>query len=244
MKNEYVNDFVDSVQIYHKELDKYDILKTQEEEYDLILKAKDGDINARNKILEAHLRFVMNIAKKYNGRGVEMGDLISEGNLGLIKAIEKFDITRNVRFSVCAYWWIESAMIEFWKKQTKKDNHEVQEDEVMNERVWDNKFCDEDDDVVIRRESFFGEEVKQYVNELKTQESQLINDLLESLTSREQYIIKSYFGLENERMTLGEIGEILDLSKERVRQCKKAALRKLRSEILSYDLELSQIFNY
>ena len=58
------------------------------------------------------------MAKKYNGKGVPMGDLISEGNMGLIRAIEKFDLSRNVRFSVCAYWWIESAMIEFCKKQT------------------------------------------------------------------------------------------------------------------------------
>lgn len=243
MKNEYVNDFVDSVQIYHKELQKYDILKSQEEEYDLISKAKNGDINSRNKVLEAHLRFVMNIAKKYNGRGVDMGDLISEGNLGLIKAIEKFDLSRNVRFSVCAYWWVESAMIEFCKKQTKKENNEVQEDEIMNQQVFDNKISDEYDDVVLKKESFFGEDVDGHLSEIKRQQPRVINDLLNTLTVREQYIIKCYFGLENEKMTLGEIGEVLELSKERVRQCKKVALRKLRCEIMSYDEEFIQIFS-
>lgn len=243
MKNEYVNDFVDSVQIYHKELTKYDILKSQEEELDLITRAKQGDVEARNKLLEAHLRFVVNIAKKYNGKGVDMGDLISEGNLGLIKAVEKFDTSRNVRFSVCAYWWIESAMIEFCKKQNKKCTHEIQEDEIMNERVIENKINDENDDVLYKKESFFGEDIKHYVNEIKVQPHKIVYELLDTLTNREKYIIKCYFGIENEKMTLGEIGEVLDLSKERVRQCKKVALRKLRSEILSNDFELSQIFS-
>ena len=243
MGNDYINDFTDSVKIYHNELKKYDILKSQEEEFELLRKAKSNDIESRNKILEAHLRLVVNLAKKYNGKGIPMGDFISEGNIGLIRAIEKLDLSRNVRFSVCAYWWIESAMIEFCKKQTKKQQNEIPEDEIMNQNHKENPIYDEYDDVILKKETFFSDDINEHTKDMKYQQWNTIVKLLNTLTDREKYIIQCYFGIENERMTLDEIGETLSLSKERVRQCKKVALRKLRSEIMSSDDEIIQIFS-
>lgn len=243
MGNEYINDFTDSVKLYHNELKKFDVLKSQEEEYELLKKAKSNDIESRNRILEAHLRLVVKIAKKYNGNGIPMGDLISEGNIGLIRAIEKFDFSRNVRFSVCAYLWIEAYIIDFCKKQTKKEMNEIPEDEVMNQNCSENSIYDESDDIVLRKETFFSEDIDEHIRDIKYQQNKLINKLLDTLTDRERYIIQCYFGIENEKMTLDEIGETLSLSKERVRQCKKIALRKLRSEIMSSNDEMVQIFS-
>ena len=243
MSNDYINDFTDSVRIYHNELKKYDILKSKEEEYELLKKAKANDVEARNKILESHLRLVVKLAKKYNGKGIPMGEIISEGNMGLIRAIEKFDFSRNVRFSVCAYWWIESAIIELCKKYTKIEMNEISEEEIMNQSSYDNTIFDEYDDVILKKETLFSEDVNEHMNDIQHQHGKVVTKLLNALTDRERYIIQCYFGIENEKMTLDEIGETLSLSKERVRQCKKVALRKMRCEIMSSNDEIIQIFS-
>ena len=100
-----LNDFSDSVKTYYQELKRHKPLP-RDVERELIVKAKAGDIEARNKILTANLRIVFNIAKKYRGHGVDLSDLISEGNDGMIKAIEKFDLSQNVKFFSYAVWWV------------------------------------------------------------------------------------------------------------------------------------------
>ena len=102
MANLYVNDFSTTVKTYYDELKKYKPI-SREKEKELLIKAKNGDLNAQNEILTSNLRFVFNIAKRYKGNGAAISDLISEGNLGLVKAIQKFDPEKDVKF--ISYAW-------------------------------------------------------------------------------------------------------------------------------------------
>ena len=117
MSKLYANDFSPTVTTYYKELGKYRPIQ-KDEETELIIRAKNGDINAQNKILEANLRFVFNIAKRYKGMGVPLLDLISEGNLGLMKAIKKFDPNRDNKFITYAVWWVRESIKQFIKENT------------------------------------------------------------------------------------------------------------------------------
>lgn len=105
----FQNDYTDNVKIYYKDLKKCEPIPLSYER-ELILKSKEGDVEARNKIIESNLRFVFNIARKYAGKGIPISDLISEGNLGLVKAIEKFDTTKDVKFITYAVYWIREYM--------------------------------------------------------------------------------------------------------------------------------------
>ena len=97
MSNVYINDFNNTVNNYYNNLKSLSLI-SKERERELLLKAKEGNLNARNELAQSHLRFVFDVAKKYTGHGVAMEDLIAEGNLGLMKAIEKFDLTQDVKF--------------------------------------------------------------------------------------------------------------------------------------------------
>ena len=108
--NNYVNDFNETVGFYYKELKSCKPL-SREEEMECILKAKKGDITARNKVLKANLRFVFDIAKVYKGSSVSIDDLIAEGNMGMIKAIDKFDVDFGTKFISYAVWWIREYIL-------------------------------------------------------------------------------------------------------------------------------------
>ena len=114
--NQYANDFTHTVRVYYDDLKNKKPL-TRAKEKRLIRLSKRGDTKARNELLEANLKFVFDVAKKYSGRGVSMGDLISEGNLGLIKAIEKFDDNNDVKFISYAVWWIRHSILNAIQKK-------------------------------------------------------------------------------------------------------------------------------
>lgn len=212
MSKLYANDFSPTVTTYYKELGKYRPMQ-KDEETELIIRAKNGDINAQNKILEANLRFVFNIAKRYKGMGVPLLDLISEGNLGLMKAIKKFDPNRDNKFITYAVWWVRESIKQFIKENTTT-------------YTVDCSIYEDDEDAPT---NFISDETKSEEDHKK----EVISKLLSKLTEREKEIIEKYYGLNGkEEKNLEEIGKELGLTKERIRKIKWSALQKMRSEIL------------
>lgn len=212
MSKLYANDFSPTVTTYYKELGKYRPMQ-KDEETELIIRAKNGDVNAQNKILEANLRFVFNIAKRYKGMGVPLLDLISEGNLGLMKAINKFDPNRDNKFITYAVWWVRESIKQFIKENTTT-------------YTVDCSIYEDDEDAPT---NFISDETKSEEDHKK----EVISKLLSKLTEREKEIIEKYYGLNGkEEKNLEEIGKELGLTKERIRKIKWSALQKMRSEIL------------
>ena len=215
--NKYINDFNPSIKRYCHELKQYNTI-SRESEISLIKKAKNNDIVAKNKLITANLRFVFDVAKNYKGYGASLDDLISEGNMGLMKAIDKFDESKDVKFISYAVWWIRQSIQDFIKKKNIRDSIEKLEYESIrsNNDAYDilPKYDIEDS------ESF------------KLKQKKIIEKLLVKLDKRARFIIMSYYGLNDKEMTLEEIGKILKISKERVRKIKEKNLRILKSEIL------------
>ena len=231
MSNQYVNDFSTTVRTYYDELKKYKPI-TRAKEKELIIKAKNGDLNAQNEILTANLRFVFNIASRYKGKGAVISDLISEGNMGLVKAIQKFNPERDVKFISYAVWWIRNSIQEFIKKRQMCLNIEKEED-TLNKPVSNNSFTyDVEDEYVIKKETVLSNEEDEEKRELHRNQRKIVNKLLSDLNEREKFIIEEYYGLNGKEKNLEEIGNILGLTKERIRQIKFESLKKLRSNIL------------
>ena len=227
--NSTINDYSKSVQTYCADLRKIKPL-SQDKIKQLIPKAKAKDVEATNKILESNLRYVFKVAKSLRGRGVPLLDLISEGNLGILKAIDKFDLTKNYSFLTYANSWIRAYMLlkirdekkkneiisineydeTFQKKNNKKDN----EDNLsLNDVIQQDNNLDVDEDV------------KNY-----------IDNLLKKLTNIESKVIKMAFGFEyGKPMTMDEISQVIGGSSERARQIKEKALKKLRCYALKDD---------
>ena len=127
--NVYVNDFNTTVQTYYSNLKKFKPI-SREKEKELFKLIKNNDnVQAKQQIIESHLKFVFNVAKKYKGKGIPMEDLISEGNIGLTKAIEKFDDEKGVKFISYAVWWIRQSIQECLTKRSKVMFNEVSEEE-------------------------------------------------------------------------------------------------------------------
>jgi len=230
MANSYVNDFSTTVKTYYDELKRYKPISRAKEK-ELIYKAKNGDINAQNEILTANLRFVFNIASRYKGNGTAISDLISEGNLGLIKAIQKFDPDKDVKFISYAVWWVRNSMQEFIKKRQACLNIEKEEDS-LNSPVDTYYLKDSEDDYIIKKETVLSNEEDEERNELHKNQKKIVDKLLGNLSEREKFIIEQYYGINGEEKNLEEIGNMLGITKERVRQIKACSLTKLRSDIL------------
>ena len=230
MGNLYVNDFSTTVRTYYDELKRYKPI-TRAKEKELLIKAKNGDLKAQNEILEANLRFVFNIASRYKGNGAAISDLISEGNMGLVKAIQKYDIDKNVKFISYAVWWIRSSMQEFLKKRQSALNIEKDE-ESLNSLVVSNGIKDEEDEDVYKKEIILSDEEEEERKELQKRQRKIVDKLLSKLSEREKFIVEEYYGINGKEKNLEELGNILKITKERVRQIKNAAFSKLRSDIL------------
>jgi len=267
MNKTYINlNGDDSITKYFKEVRKSQVI-THEKEIELAIRIKDGDTNAIDELVFANLKFVISIAKEYQGQGLSLSDLINEGNYGLIKAASKFDHTRGFRFISYAVWWIKQSIIQSLndnariirlpsnvinklsalKKEIEKFKFENEREPVYGDIMFDDdsKFFDEGDlpscrslnDVINEEGSELGDIIQSAdednydnfydVNEVVKDE---LEKTLSILTARERAIIEYYYGLDNnfEPMTLEAIGDRFGLTKERIRQIKERAIRKLR----------------
>ena len=257
-----------SLDKYLQEIGKEDLI-TVEEEVELAQRIRKGDQEALEKLTKANLRFVVSVAKQYQNQGLSLPDLINEGNLGLIKAAEKFDETRGFKFISYAVWWIRQSILQALAEQSRivrlplnqvgslnkinkafarfEQEHErvpspeelAQELELPREKVTDTlrvagrhisvdaPFADGEDnsllDVLVNPDSPNAD--RGLINESLATE---VDRALETLTERERDIIRYFFGIGCSEMTLEEIGEKFDLTRERVRQIKEKAIRRLR----------------
>ena len=226
-------------------LDKYlqeigrEELVTPEEEVELAQRIRKGDPVALEKLTRANLRFVVSVAKQYQNQGLSLPDLINEGNLGLIKAAEKFDETRGFKFISYAVWWIRQSILQALAEQSRivrlplnqvgslnKINKALSKFEQENERQPSNEELSEMIDVPKDKISDTLRADRGLVNESLNTE---IERALSTLTDREREIVKSFFGIGCQEMTLEEIGERFGLTRERVRQIKEKAIRRLKS---------------
>lgn len=210
-----INDYESEIEYYFNSLKHYKKL-TRAEEKDLGERIQKGDNNALNTLVEHNLRFVVRVAKGYRESGIPFADLISEGNLGLIHAAEKFDPTKNIKFISYAVWWVRCYINEFIEKQTTNAV-------ISTDNYKDYQYKDE----------LINENFEENLNNLNDRHS-TIADLLICLKDRERKITQMSFGLNGENeMTLDEISKVTDLSMERVRQIKDTAIMKLKCEALS-----------
>lgn len=257
-----------SLDKYLQEIGKEDLI-TVEEEVELAQRIRKGDQKALEKLTRANLRFVVSVAKQYQNQGLSLPDLINEGNLGLIKAAEKFDETRGFKFISYAVWWIRQSILQALAEQSRivrlplnqvgslnKINKAYSRFEQENERrpspeeladsldlpaekvadtlrvsgrhiSVDAPFVEGEDnsllDVLVNDDSPIAD--KTLINESLSTE---VERALSTLTERERDIIKLFFGINTQEMTLEEIGEKFGLTRERVRQIKEKAIRRLR----------------
>ena len=259
----------DPVKVYLKEIGRVPLLSS-EEEVELAQRMAQGDDYAKKRLSEANLRLVVSIAKRYVGRGMQFLDLIQEGNLGLIKAVEKFDHTKGFKFSTYATWWIRQAitraiadqartiripvhMVETINKVKKvsnqllhKNGHEPTAAEIAKELDMPVDKVREIMRVAqepVSLETPIGEEEDSHLGDFipdddapapaeaasHTLLKEQLSDVLQTLTPREEKVLRLRFGLEDGRSrTLEEVGKEFNVTRERIRQIEAKALRKLR----------------
>ena len=226
-KKKIINDFERSSQTYFKEISEFKPL-SREEEFSLWERyRKNNDIGARDKLIKSNLKFVASVAKNYQGLGLSYADLIAEGNCGLLKAIDKFDYEKGFKTISYSVWWIRQSILEALKERAG-----IEGDSLPQDFEKQNQYEDEEQssDTTIEEEYISSDSEEFKIEELK----KTINMLIGCLTEREQYVISEYYGLNaKEGATLEEIGASIGLTKERVRQIKEKALKKLRSEALN-----------
>ena len=259
----------DPVKVYLKEIGRVPLL-SPEEEIDLAIKISDGNTEAKKRLCQANLRLVVSIAKRYLGRGMLFLDLIQEGNLGLLKAVDKFDYTKGFKFSTYATWWIRQAitraiadqgrtiripvhMVETINKVKKvssqllhQNGHEPTADEIASEidmpvdKVRDIMRVAQEP---VSLETPIGEEEDSHLGDFIPDDDapapadaashtllrEQLNEVLDTLTPREEKVLRLRFGLEDGRSrTLEEVGKEFNVTRERIRQIEAKALRKLR----------------
>lgn len=233
MNNQYVNDFNATVVAYYDDLKKYKPL-TRAKERRLLKLCKNGNLKAKNELIEANLKFVFDVAKHYTGRGISISDLISEGNMGLIKAVDKFDEDKDVKFISYAVWWIRQAMLEAIKKKKLLNVIEIENTE-SKVSVLESTISDDEDEIIKRGEVSFSNEAEERKRETSQAQKEVIEQLLSVLNKREREIIENYYGLNDmKELTLAEIGEKYNLSIERVRQINKTSFKKIRTQMMLF----------
>ena len=262
-----------SLDKYLQEIGREELISV-EEEVELAQRIKKGDQEALKKLTRANLRFVVSVAKQYQNQGLSLPDLINEGNLGLIKAAEKFDETRGFKLISYAVWWIRQSILQALAEQSRivrlplnqvgslnKINKALSKFEQEHERMPSSEELAEILDIPREKINdtlrvsgrhvsvdapFFEGEDNSLLDVLQNDESPnadsgLVNEslnteierALSTLTEREREIVKSFFGIGSQEMTLEEIGEKFNLTRERVRQIKEKAIRKLRNSARS-----------
>lgn len=227
--NTFQNDYCRSVQTYCAELKKIKPL-SQEKIRQLLPKAKKNDINAINQILESNLKYVFKVAKTLRGRGVPLPDLISEGNLGILKAIDKFDLSKNYSFLTYANSWIRAFMLIKIKEEYKKNEFISIND--YDEKFQEKNIIKNNEDNLSLNDIIPQEDNLNVNNEMK----EYIEKLLNNLSEQESQVIRLTFGLDvGKPMTMEEVSKIIGGSSERARQIKEKALKKLRCYAIKDD---------
>lgn len=269
-----------SLDQYFVEIGKFDLLSPAEE-VDLAIRIKNGDLEAQNKLVKANLRFVVSVAKMYQNQGISLGDLINEGNIGLVKAAVRFDETRGFKFISYAVWWIRQGIMSAIADQSRvvrlplnrvgnltrlgKAYRELEQEYERKPTTEElAKILDITSDEVayilqiasrqisVDAPLTNGDENKStlmdilYNTDQPMPDKDLIDnslknevaDVLSTLDEREAHVIRLSFGIgNNQKATLEEIGERFNLTRERIRQIKETALRKLRNSKRSRKLK-------
>lgn len=266
-----------SLEKYLQEIGHQDLL-TADEEVELAQQIRKGDRKALERLTKANLRFVVSVAKQYQNKGLSLPDLINEGNLGLIKAAERYDETRGFKFISYAVWWIRQSILQAIAEQSRivrlplnqvgsvnriarelnkfeQENERKPSVEEMADRIdlpeekiaeamkintnhvsMDAPFADGEDnsllDVLPNTDSPSTDNVLDQES-LRTE----IGRVLDVLNDREQKVIKAFFGIGMQEMTLEEIGDKYNLTREKVRQIKEKAIRRLRYNTKSKTLK-------
>lgn len=259
----------DSLEKYLQEIGREEMV-TIDEEIELAQKIKKGDRKALEKLTKANLRFVVSVAKQYQNQGLSLPDLINEGNMGLIKAAEKFDETRGFKFISYAVWWIRQSILQAIAEQSRivrlplnqvgsvnKINRLLSKFEQENERkpsIGELSECtdmpeDKIDDALKIQSKHVSVDAPIYDGEDSSMLDTMISDdtpmadktlvmeslraeikrVLSKLKDKEKNVVEAFFGIGQPEMTLEEIGEKYGLTRERVRQIKEKAIRKLRN---------------
>ncbi len=257
--------------LYLKDINKIPLL-TREEENDLAVKAARGDEKAKHKIVNANLRFVVNVAKKYQNRGLDLTDLISEGNIGLLTAIERFDVTKGYHFISYAVWWIRQAILKAICEKSRPIRlplnraNELVQIEKARKTLTGNKSEEEEIAEVagmLNMDSAHVREIIRISRDMVSLDSALrpadadsatigefleddqyenpeqsainmtmredIDSVLDSLSEKEADVLRYRYGLNgSSSMSLKEVGDVFNLTKERIRQIEKKALRRLQ----------------
>lgn len=257
--------------MYLKEINKIPLL-SREEENELALKAQKGDKAAKNKIVTANLRFVVNVAKNYQNHGLDLTDLISEGNIGLMTAIEKFDISKGYHFISYAVWWIRQSILKAVCEKSRAIRlplnraNELVQIEHARKSVHGKKTEQQEFEEVAAMLNMSANHVREMVNisrEMVSLDAEVngndashamiadfqedtinvrpeekiiektmskdIDNVLETLRPNERKVIKMRYGLNGAKpMSLKEVGEHCDLTKERIRQIEKTAIMRLQ----------------
>lgn len=259
-----------SLDKYLQEIGRKDLI-TVDEEVELAQRIKQGDQAALDKLVSANLRFVVSVAKQYQNQGLSLPDLIDEGNLGLIKAAQKFDETRGFKFISYAVWWIRQSILQALAEQARivrlplnqvgslnKISKALSRFEQIHERRPSAEELAEELDVPVEKISdtmkvsgrhvsvdapFVDGEDNSLLDVLPNEDSPMadsslnqeslskeVNRALDQLNPRERDILKMFFGIGCQEMTLEEIGSKFDLTRERVRQIKEKAIRRLKGQ--------------
>lgn len=266
-----------SLEKYLQEIGHQDLL-TADEEVELAQQIRKGDHKALERLTKANLRFVVSVAKQYQNKGLSLPDLINEGNLGLIKAAERYDETRGFKFISYAVWWIRQSILQAIAEQSRivrlplnqvgsvnriarelnkfeQENERKPSVEEMADRIdlpeekiaeamkinthhvsMDAPFADGEDNSLL---DFLPNTDSPSTDNVLDQESLRteIGRVLDVLNDREQKVIKAFFGIGMQEMTLEEIGDKYNLTRERVRQIKEKAIRRLRYNTKSKTLK-------
>ncbi len=268
----------DPVRMYLKEIGRVQLLST-EEEVDLAQRIEQGDEQAKQRLTEANLRLVVSIARRYVGRGMLFLDLIQEGNMGLIKAVDKFDYRKGFKFSTYATWWIRQAITRSIADQSRTIRIPVHMVETINKYIRISRqmlqvlgrepspeeiakemelSLDKVREIMkisqepISLETPVGEESDSKLGEFIEDQDALapadaaafellkeqLEDVLDTLTDREESVLRLRFGLDDGRSrTLEEVGKEFGVTRERIRQIEAKALRKLRHPSRSKQLK-------